>query len=100
MEETKAMPKVSHTPPVSTSQQAPAHHQPLATHFVSFVAHFGGRQPDSFNFIFYKSSCSNSYYPFYTAQKPTCGYRYSRSTDHTRKVIDIPSVNTAKWRPI
>lgn len=104
MEETKAMQEVSHTPPIPTSQQSPARHhrdhQPLATHFIPFVAHFGGRQPNSFKFLFYTPSCSNSYSPFYTAQRPTCGYRYHRDTDHTRKVMDVSSANIVKWRPI
>ncbi|KFP81500.1 hypothetical protein N310_12992, partial [Acanthisitta chloris] len=75
-------------------------HQPLGTHLVPFVAHTGGRQLSSFNFIFYTSTPSNSYLPFYTAQKPTCGYRFHPGTDHTRKVIDVPSANVVKWRPI
>ncbi|KAF1404154.1 hypothetical protein FQV23_0005205, partial [Spheniscus humboldti] len=103
MEETKAMQEVSRTPPIPTSQQSPARRhrdQPLAAHFVPFVAHFGSHQPDSFKFLFYKPSCSNSYSPFYTAQRPTCGYRYHHNTDHTRKVMDVPSANIVKWRPI
>ena len=103
MEETKATQEVSCPPPIPMSPQSPAcHHrnQPLATHFIPFVAHFGGRQPNSFKFLFYKPSCSNSYSPFYTAQKPTCGYRYHRDTDHTRKVMDVLSANIVKWRPI
>uniref|UniRef100_A0A8B9BUZ0 Ciliary microtubule inner protein 3 n=1 Tax=Anser brachyrhynchus TaxID=132585 RepID=A0A8B9BUZ0_9AVES len=74
--------------------------QPLASRFVPFVAHFGGREPDSFKFLFYTPSCSNSYRPFYTAQRPTCGYLYRHDTDHTRKVIDVPSANIVKWRPV
>ncbi|KFZ55618.1 hypothetical protein N321_10025, partial [Antrostomus carolinensis] len=98
MEETKAMQEASHTR-VPTSQHSPAHHQPLATQLVPFVAHFGGREPNSFKFLFYKPNWSNSYRPFYTAQKPTCGYRYCRDTDHTKKVIDVLSANVVKWRP-
>ena len=94
------MQEVPRTPPVPMSQPSPARRQPLATHFVPFVAHFGGRQPDSFKFLFYKPSYSNSYSPFYTAQKPTCGYHYHRDTDHTRKVMDVLSANIVKWRPI
>ncbi|KFV04978.1 hypothetical protein N340_05035, partial [Tauraco erythrolophus] len=101
MEETQAMQEVSCTPPVPMSQQQPpTHHQPLAAHFVPFVVHFGSHQPDSFKFLFYKPSCSNSYRPFYTAQKPTCGYHYHRDTDHTRKVMDVSSANVVKWRPM
>ncbi|KFQ30083.1 hypothetical protein N331_10430, partial [Merops nubicus] len=93
--------EVSQTRPVP-GQQPPAHHhrdQPLATRFIPFVACPGGRQPNSFQFLFYKPNFSNSYRPFYTAQKPTCGYRYSRDTDHTRKVMDVQSANVMKWRP-
>ncbi|KFM03160.1 hypothetical protein AS27_01956, partial [Aptenodytes forsteri] len=103
MEETKAMQEVSRTPPIPTSQQSPARRhrdQPLAAHFVPFVTHFGSHQPNPFKFLFYKPSCSNSYSPFYTAQRPTCGYRYHHNTDHTRKVMDVPSANIVKWRPI
>ncbi|CAM9844813.1 unnamed protein product [Bubo scandiacus] len=103
MEETKAMQEVSHTPPTPASQQNPARHhrdQSLATRFTPFVAHFGGCQPNSFKFLFYEPRFSNSYSPFYTAQRPTCGYRYHRDIDHTKKVMDIPSANIMKWRPI
>lgn len=86
--------------PVPTSQPSPAHPQPLDTHFIPVVAHSGGHQPDAFKFVFYKPGWSNSYNPFYTAQKPTCGYRYNRDTDHTKKKIDVPSANVAKWRPL
>ncbi|XP_063072651.1 putative uncharacterized protein CIMIP3 [Engraulis encrasicolus] len=40
----------------------------------------------------------NSLIPFYTATKPTCGYRFSRETDHKRKVIGIPASNPVMWR--
>uniref|UniRef100_A0A8C3KU92 Uncharacterized protein n=1 Tax=Calidris pygmaea TaxID=425635 RepID=A0A8C3KU92_9CHAR len=97
--ETKEKQEVSHKPPIPKNQESPACHQPLATSFVPFVAHFVGRQPDSFKFLFYQPTCSNSYSPFYTVQKPTCGYRYHRDTDHTRKVMDVSSVNIVKWSP-
>uniref|UniRef100_A0A8B9IX81 Uncharacterized protein n=1 Tax=Amazona collaria TaxID=241587 RepID=A0A8B9IX81_9PSIT len=58
------------------------------------------QRPNYFHFLFYQSTCSNSYSPFYTAQKATCGYRFHRDTDHTRKVMDVSSANTVKWRPI
>uniref|UniRef100_A0A8C4VS18 Ciliary microtubule inner protein 3 n=1 Tax=Gopherus evgoodei TaxID=1825980 RepID=A0A8C4VS18_9SAUR len=74
--------------------------QSLASMFVPFVVHPGSHKPDSLKFVFYKSNYSNSYAPFYTAQKPTCGYRYCRDTDHTRKVMDVESANVVKWRPI
>ncbi|KFP36819.1 hypothetical protein N324_08790, partial [Chlamydotis macqueenii] len=100
MEKSKVMQAVSRTPPVPSSWKSPASHQLSPTHLVPIVVHFGDRQPDSFRFLFYKASWSNSYSPFYTAQKPTCGYRFHRDTDHTRKVIDVPSANIVKWRPI
>nr|XP_047926961.1 putative uncharacterized protein GUCA1ANB isoform X4 [Anser cygnoides] len=103
MEKTKATQDACGTPPAPKRQLSPAHHrkdQPLASRFVPFVAHFGGREPDSFKFLFYTPSCSNSYRPFYTAQRPTCGYLYRHDTDHTRKVIDVPSANIVKWRPV
>uniref|UniRef100_A0A8C3C5E7 Uncharacterized protein n=1 Tax=Cairina moschata TaxID=8855 RepID=A0A8C3C5E7_CAIMO len=84
-------------------QLSPAGHhkdQPLASRFVPFVAHFGGREPDSFKFLFYTPNCSNSYSPFYTAQRPTCGYHYRHDTDHTKKVTDVSSANIVKWRPV
>uniref|UniRef100_K7EZH2 Ciliary microtubule inner protein 3 n=1 Tax=Pelodiscus sinensis TaxID=13735 RepID=K7EZH2_PELSI len=72
--------------------------QSLAAMFVPFVVHPGSHNPDSLKFVFYKSNYSNSYAPFYTAQKPTCGYRYCQDTDHTRKVIDVECANIVKWR--
>ncbi|KFV79819.1 hypothetical protein N308_09318, partial [Struthio camelus australis] len=74
--------------------------QPLASLLVPVVAHPGGCTPASLQFLFYQPNCPNSYCPFYTAQKPTCGYLYRRDTDHTRKVMDVPSANLVKWRPI
>ncbi|KAM9520408.1 ciliary microtubule inner protein 3 [Guaruba guarouba] len=102
-EETKAKQDVSHSLPILKSQPSPAQHhrdRPLAAHCIPFVAHYGNRQPNSFRFLFYQSTCSNSYSPFCTAQKATCGYRFHRDTDHARKVMDVPSANVVKWRPI
>uniref|UniRef100_A0A8C8SGJ2 Uncharacterized protein n=1 Tax=Pelusios castaneus TaxID=367368 RepID=A0A8C8SGJ2_9SAUR len=73
--------------------------QSLASMFVPYIVHPGNHKPESLKFVFYKSNYSNSYAPFYTAQKPTCGYRYCRDTDHTRKVMDVESANVVKWRP-
>ncbi|XP_032305202.1 uncharacterized protein 114841037 [Coturnix japonica] len=73
--------------------------QTLASRFVPVVAHPGGQDPDSFRFCFYTRRCSNSYSPFYTSQRPTCGYHFHYDTDHTRKVMDIQSANLAKWGP-
>ncbi|XP_074833365.1 ciliary microtubule inner protein 3 [Carettochelys insculpta] len=86
----------------SQDQSSPAgsrKDQALASMFVPFVVYPGSHKPDSLKFVFYKSNYSNSYAPFYTAQKPTCGYRYCRDTDHTRKLMDVKSVNIVKWRP-
>ncbi|XP_068015512.1 putative uncharacterized protein CIMIP3 [Melanerpes formicivorus] len=102
MKETKELQKPQ-TPPAPRSQQPPGHHhgdQPLSACFVPLVTHLGGWQPNSFRFLFYSPRLSNSYQPFYTAQKATCGYRFHRDTDHTRKVLDVQSANTVKWRPI
>nr|XP_014347392.1 PREDICTED: uncharacterized protein LOC106704584 [Latimeria chalumnae] len=41
---------------------------------------------------------SNSLAPFYNMSKPTCGYRFSRDTDHKRRNIGIPPSNITKWR--
>uniref|UniRef100_A0A8B9PK36 Uncharacterized protein n=1 Tax=Apteryx owenii TaxID=8824 RepID=A0A8B9PK36_APTOW len=75
-------------------------HQPLASLLVPVVAHPRGCALAPLRFLFYQPSCPNSYCPFYTAQKPTCGYRYRRDTDHTRKVMDVPSADLVKWRPV
>ncbi|KGL78742.1 hypothetical protein N309_01840, partial [Tinamus guttatus] len=70
---------------------------PLAPLLVPVVPCPDGRAPPAIQFLFYQPSCPNSYSPFYTAQKATCGYRYRRDTDHTRKVMDVPSANLVKW---
>ncbi|CDQ63823.1 unnamed protein product [Oncorhynchus mykiss] len=41
---------------------------------------------------------SNSLMPFFTVVKPTCGYRFSRETDHKRRHIGIPASNPVMWR--
>jgi len=41
---------------------------------------------------------SNSLAPFATLAKPTCGYFFSRSTDHKKRLTGIPPTNTVKWR--
>ncbi|XP_067166546.1 putative uncharacterized protein CIMIP3 [Apteryx mantelli] len=97
----QALQEVPSSPP---SPLPPVHfrqgHQPLASLLVPVVAHPRGCAPAPLRFLFYRPSCPNSYCPFYTAQKPTCGYRYHRDTDHTRKVMDVPSANLVKWRPV
>uniref|UniRef100_A0ABM5GDP0 Uncharacterized protein n=1 Tax=Pogona vitticeps TaxID=103695 RepID=A0ABM5GDP0_9SAUR len=74
--------------------------QALVDQYVPVVIHPGGHKPESLSFAFYNPNYTNSYTPFYTLQKPTCGYRYCRDTDHTRKVLDVERVNIPKWRTI
>lgn len=41
---------------------------------------------------------SNSTAPFFTMQKPTCGYFFSRATDNKKKKFGIPPCNLVMWR--
>ncbi|XP_012496285.1 PREDICTED: uncharacterized protein LOC105807452 [Propithecus coquereli] len=72
--------------------------QSLAAAYVPVVVDPRGQNPDRLRFNFYTSQYSNSLNPFYTLQKPTCGYLYRRDTDHTRKRFDVPSANLILWR--
>ncbi|XP_049747908.1 putative uncharacterized protein CIMIP3 [Loxodonta africana] len=72
--------------------------QSLAAAYVPVVVDPRGQNPDRLRFNFYTSQYSNSLNPFYTVQKPTCGYLYRRDTDHTRKHFDVPSANVVLWR--
>ncbi|XP_054836404.1 putative uncharacterized protein GUCA1ANB [Eublepharis macularius] len=74
--------------------------QALVSTFVPVVIHPGGHKPESLSFAFYNPNYTNSYNPFYTLQKPTCGYRYCRDTDHKKKVMDVEMTNIVKWRTI
>ncbi|XP_060087226.1 putative uncharacterized protein CIMIP3 [Heteronotia binoei] len=74
--------------------------QALSSTFVPVVIHPGGHTPESLKFAFYNPNYTNSYNPFYTLQKPTCGYRYSPDTDHKRKVLDVERMNIVKWRTV
>ncbi|XP_031820716.1 uncharacterized protein 114841037 [Sarcophilus harrisii] len=56
------------------------------------------QQQKVINHRFYTRQYTNSYTPFYTLQKPSCGYLYCQDTDHTRKRLDIPYTNVNKWR--
>ncbi|XP_072498197.1 putative uncharacterized protein CIMIP3 [Notamacropus eugenii] len=56
------------------------------------------QQQPVINHRFFTQQYTNSYTPFYTLQKPTCGYLYCRDTDHTRKSLDVPYTNVTKWR--
>uniref|UniRef100_A0A2K5SD17 Ciliary microtubule inner protein 3 n=1 Tax=Cebus imitator TaxID=2715852 RepID=A0A2K5SD17_CEBIM len=72
--------------------------QSLAAAYVPVVVDSQGQSPDKLRFNFYTSQYSNSLNPFYTLQKPTCGYLYRRDTDHTRKRFDVPPANLVLWR--
>ncbi|EDL23563.1 putative uncharacterized protein GUCA1ANB isoform 1 [Mus musculus] len=73
--------------------------QTLEAAYVPVVVDPRGQNPDtSIRFSFYNSQYSNSLNPFYTLQKPTCGYLYQRETDHTRKRFDVPPANLILWR--
>ncbi|XP_037700518.1 uncharacterized protein 114841037 [Choloepus didactylus] len=74
------------------------HEQTLAAAYVPVVVDPRGQNPDKMRFNFYTSQYSNSLNPFYTLQKPTCGYLYRRDTDHTRKIFDVPAANLVLWR--
>ncbi|XP_053457972.1 putative uncharacterized protein GUCA1ANB isoform X3 [Nycticebus coucang] len=74
------------------------HEQSLAAAYVPVVLDPTGKNPDKLTFNFYTSQYSNSLNPFYTLQKPTCGYLYRRDTDHTRKRFDVPPANLVLWR--
>ncbi|KAM6185116.1 ciliary microtubule inner protein 3 [Rhynchocyon petersi] len=70
----------------------------LTMAYVPVVVDLGGQKSDKLRFHFYSHQYSNSLNPFYTAQKPTCGYLYCRDTDHTRKRFDVPYANVVLWR--
>uniref|UniRef100_A0A8C9GM56 Uncharacterized protein n=1 Tax=Piliocolobus tephrosceles TaxID=591936 RepID=A0A8C9GM56_9PRIM len=72
--------------------------QSLAAAYVPVVVDSKGQNPDKLRFNFYTSQYSNSLNPFYTLQKPTCGYLYRRDTDYTRKRFDVPPANSVLWR--
>lgn len=40
----------------------------------------------------------NSIAPFYTEEKPTCGFFFSRVTDNKKKKFGIPPSDLVKWR--
>uniref|UniRef100_A0A8C5NYF7 Ciliary microtubule inner protein 3 n=1 Tax=Jaculus jaculus TaxID=51337 RepID=A0A8C5NYF7_JACJA len=71
--------------------------QSLAAAYVPVVVDPWGQRQDNLRFNFYTSQHSNSLNPFYTLQKPTCGYLYCRDTDHTRKRFDVPPANLVLW---
>lgn len=45
-----------------------------------------------------KGSSSNSIAPFYTHEKRTCGYFFSRDTDNRKRNFGIPPSNLVAWR--
>ncbi|XP_068415290.1 putative uncharacterized protein CIMIP3 [Eschrichtius robustus] len=73
------------------------HAQTLVAAYVPVVVDPRGQNPDKFRLNFYTSQYSNTLNPFYTLQKPTCGYLYRRDTDHTRKRFDVPPANLVSW---
>lgn len=40
----------------------------------------------------------NSIAPFYTEEKPTCGFYFSRTTDNKKRKFGIPPSDLVKWR--
>ncbi|ELT96780.1 hypothetical protein CAPTEDRAFT_225125 [Capitella teleta] len=44
------------------------------------------------------SYLNNSVAPFATMGKPTCGFFFSRGTDHRKRNFGIPATNVAAWR--
>ncbi|XP_021570435.1 uncharacterized protein LOC103264889 [Carlito syrichta] len=71
--------------------------QSLAAAYIPVVVDPRGQSLDKLRFNFYTSQHPNSLNPFYTLQKPTCGYLYRRDTDHTRKCFDVPPANLVLW---
>ncbi|XP_038605746.1 putative uncharacterized protein GUCA1ANB [Tachyglossus aculeatus] len=69
----------------------------VAFDYVPVVVDPGSQKPESIKFHFYSQQYSNSFMPFYTVQKPTCGYLYHRDMDHTRKKLNVPYFNIVKW---
>lgn len=84
-------------PPLSRSWKRDRK-QTLAAAYVPVVVEPRGRNLDKLRFNFCTSQHSNSLNPFYTLQKPTCGYLYRRDTDHTRKRFDVPPAAPVLWR--
>ncbi|EFB21324.1 hypothetical protein PANDA_002449, partial [Ailuropoda melanoleuca] len=84
-------------PPLSRSWKQDRR-QMLAAAHVPVVVDPRGQSLDTLRFTFYTAQYSNSLNPFYTSQKPTCGYLYRRDTDHTRKRFDMPPANPVLWR--
>ncbi|XP_039098602.1 putative uncharacterized protein GUCA1ANB isoform X1 [Hyaena hyaena] len=83
-------------PPLSQSWKHD-HQQSLEAAYIPVVVDPKGQSLDKLRFKFYTSQYSNSLNPFYTLQKPTCGYLYKRDTDHTRKRFDVPPANLVLW---
>lgn len=98
MEKTKAGPEITNPPPRSRNRPPPP--PPLSSRFVPLVVHTGGRPLSSFNFVFYRPEYSNSLVPFYTTQKPFCGFCFKEDTDHRRRRIDVERTNVLKWRSL
>lgn len=43
---------------------------------------------------------NNSIAPFYTQEKPTCGFYFSRGTDNRKRKFGIPPSDLVKWRSV
>jgi hypothetical protein len=41
---------------------------------------------------------NNSLAPFYTEEKPTCGFLFSSGTDNKKKTFGMPPSDLVKWR--
>ncbi|XP_056674212.1 putative uncharacterized protein GUCA1ANB isoform X2 [Monodelphis domestica] len=79
-------------------QQVPSQtHKPLSS-YVPVEIDLKEQRQQILKHSFYTRQYTNSYRPFYTLQKPTCGYLYRQDTDHTRKRADIPYADVTKWR--
>ncbi|KFO36158.1 hypothetical protein H920_02370 [Fukomys damarensis] len=72
--------------------------QSLAAAYVPVAVGPQGQTLGPLRATFYTAQYSNSLSPFYTLQKPTCGYLYRRDTDHTRKRFNVPPANVALWQ--
>ncbi|XP_055981878.1 putative uncharacterized protein CIMIP3 [Sorex fumeus] len=87
------------TPAGGGKKEGPwARKESLGALYLPVVVGPPGAKADKLRFTFYSPRYSNSLSPFYTLQKPTCGYLYSRAIDHTRKRLEVPPANLAMWQ--
>ncbi|XP_055470655.1 putative uncharacterized protein GUCA1ANB [Psammomys obesus] len=85
-------------PPPLSQKWKRDYEQSLMTAYVPVVVGPRGQSLDNIRFKFYTPCYANSLNPFYTFQKPTCGYLYCRETDNTRKRFKVPPANMILWR--